>query len=286
MSLENTDPSLQRYLKEVAQYPLISPEREIELSVLIKQGNKDAIAEMTRANLRLVIKIAREYANLGLPLLDLISEGNIGLVKAVKRFDPAKGGKMSTYGAWWIKQAIKRALANQTKTIRLPVHLIDKIAKIRRVSDSMSEALGRDATNDEIAEEVGISAAKVAQLKEAASRPTSLDAPLGEDNDMAFSETICDQRAIDPFGNLHEKDMYDHLNSILENLDERERSIINNRFGLDGAEPITLEEVGAKMGVTRERIRQLQNSALSKMRRAFQGREMMTFSSLAAVAVS
>jgi len=279
MSIEDTDPSLQRYLKEVSQYPLISPQREIELSVLIKKGNKEAIAEMTRANLRLVIKIAREYANLGLPLLDLISEGNIGLVKAVKRFDPSKGGKMSTYGSWWIKQAIKRALANQGKTIRLPIHLIDKIAKIRRVSDSMSEALGREATNDEIAEEIGINAAKVAQLKEVACRPTSLDAPMGEDNDMEFSETICDQNAADPFDNLREKDMYDQLSDLLENLDERERAIISNRFGLDGEDPITLEEVGAKMGVTRERIRQLQNSALNKMRRAFRGKEVVTFSS-------
>jgi len=279
MSIEDTDPSLQRYLKEVSQYPLISPKREIELSVLIKKGDKEAIAEMTRANLRLVIKIAREYANLGLPLLDLISEGNIGLVKAVKRFDPSKGGKMSTYGSWWIKQAIKRALANQSKTIRLPIHLIDKIAKIRRVSESMSEALGREATNDEVAEEVGINAAKVAQLKEVACRPTSLDARIGEDNDMEFSETICDESAIDPFCSLREKDMYDQLTDLLENLDERERSIISNRFGLDGSEPITLEEVGAKMGVTRERIRQLQNSALDKMRRAFRGKEVATFSS-------
>ncbi len=284
MSIEDTDPSLQRYLKEVSQYPLISPQREIELSVLIKKGDKEAIAEMTRANLRLVIKIAREYANLGLPLLDLISEGNIGLVKAVKRFDPAKGGKMSTYGSWWIKQAIKRALANQSKTIRLPIHLVDKIAKIRRVSDSMSEALGREATNEEVAEEIGINAAKVAQLKEVASRPTSLNARLGEENEMEFSETICDENAIDPFDNLREKDMHDQLQDLLEHLDERERSIINNRFGLDGAEPITLEEVGAKMGVTRERIRQLQNSALDKMRRAFKGKELVAFSSFTAVA--
>lgn len=283
MLIEETDPSLQRYLKEVAQYPLISPQREIELSVLIKKGDKEAIAEMTRANLRLVIKIAREYANLGLPLLDLISEGNIGLVKAVKRFDPAKGGKMSTYGSWWIKQAIKRALANQSKTIRLPIHLVDKIAKIRRVGDSMAEALGRDATNEEIAEEVGISAAKVAQLKEAACRPTSLDAPMGEDNEMEFSETVCDMNAIDPFGQLREKDMHAQLCDLLDSLDERERVIINNRFGLDGSDPITLEEVGEKMGVTRERIRQLQNSALTKMRRAFRGKEVVTFSSFVTV---
>ena len=280
MSIENTDPSLQRYLKEVSQYPLISSQREIELAALIKKGDKQAVAELVRSNLRLVVKIAREYANLGLPLLDLISEGNIGLVKAVSRFDPAKGGKMSTYGAWWIKQSIKRALANQSKTIRLPVHLVDKIAKIRRVSDSMSEALGREATNDEIAEEIGMKVSKIAEIKLAACRPTSLDAPVSDDNGMEFSETISDELAFNPFDELREKDTYDQLHEVLEQLDERERSILSNRFGLHGGEPITLEEVGAKMGVTRERIRQLQNNALAKMKRAFNGKEMVGFSSL------
>lgn len=270
-SFENSDPSLQKYLQEISQYPLISSKREIELADLIKKGDKNAYAEMVRANLRLVVKIAREFANFGLPLLDLISEGNIGLMKAVKRFDPTKGGKLSTYGSWWIKQSIKRALANQSKTIRLPIHLVDKIAKIRRVGDGLSETLGREATNEEIAEEIGMLPSKVAQLKMSAIRPTSLDAPMGNDGSTELSEIIGDEMAFDPFEQLNEKDMHAELADLLNQLDERERTIINSRFGLDGAEPITLEEVGEKMGVTRERIRQLQNTALSKMRRAFQG---------------
>lgn len=277
MSFEDSDPTLQRYLKEIAQYPLITTKREIELAALIKKGDKQASTELIRANLRLVIKIAREYANFGLPLLDLISEGNIGLMKAVERFDPAKGGKLSTYAAWWIKQAIKRALANQSKTIRLPVHLVDKIAKIRRVSEGMSEALGREATDDEIAEEIGISASKVFQLKLSASRPTSLDAPLSDENSTEFSEILSDTTAFNPFEQLREKDKGEDLEEVLAKLDERERCIIDSRFGLNGAEPITLEEVGAKMGVTRERIRQLQNLALKKMKRALQGKEEPSF---------
>jgi RNA polymerase primary sigma factor len=275
-SSENADPSLQKYLYEISQYPLISTQREIELATLIKKGDKAAYAELVRANLRLVVKIARDFANVGLPLLDLISEGNIGLMKAVKRFDPAKGGKMSTYGSWWIKQSIKRALANQSKTIRLPIHLVDKLAKIRRVGDGLAEALGREATNEEIAEEVGILPSKVAQLKMSAVRPASLDAPLSDDGTTELSEIVGDELAFNPFDQLNEKDMHDEFSKLLGQLDDRERAILNSRFGLDGSEPITLEEVGKKMGVTRERIRQLQNMALSKLRRAFQGGDEMS----------
>ena len=274
---ESADPTLQRYMQDISKYPLISTKREIELAARIKKGDKKASTEMVRANLRLVVKIAREYSNFGLPLLDLISEGNIGLMKAVQRFDPSKGGKMSTYGSWWIKQSIKRALANQSKTIRLPVHLVDKIAKIRRVGDSLSEALGREATNEEIGEEIGMRSSKIAQLKMSATRPTSLDAPLNDDSATEFSEIIMDEMACNPFEQLNEKDMHTDLTELLTQLDERERQIINSRFGLDGSDPITLEEVGANMGVTRERIRQLQNTAISKMRRAFQGRGNITF---------
>ena len=273
MSFEDTDSGLQLYLRQIAQYPLLTPAEEIRLAAKIKKGNKAAKVEMIRANLRLVVKIARDYANLGLPLLDLISEGNIGLVKAVERFDPAKGGKLSTYGSWWIKQSIKRALANQGKTIRLPVHLVDKIAKIRRVGAGLSDELGREATDEEIAEEVGMNAAKVTKLKQASIRPSSLDAPVGDDDSSEFGDLVGDEMAVDPFEQLRDKNMQEEVGDLLDQLDDRERKIINARFGLDGAEPITLEEVGVKFGVTRERIRQLQNIALGKMRRALSKRE-------------
>jgi RNA polymerase primary sigma factor len=280
MSYEDSDAGFQHYLRQIAQYPLLSPAEEITLAAKISKGDKNAKEQMIRANLRLVVKIARDYANLGLPLMDLISEGNIGLVKAVERFDPSKGGKLSTYGAWWIKQSIKRALANQGKTIRLPVHLVDKIAKIRRVGTSLSDELGREATDEEIAEEIGMKASKVSRLKQAAIRPASLDAPVGDEDSTEFGELVGDEAAVDPFENLSEKNLQLELGDLIDQLDERERKIISARFGLDGDEPITLEEVGEKFGVTRERIRQLQNIALSKMRRALAKREKMHNSEL------
>src|SRR5271156_264555 len=165
MAGEDSDTGIKIYLREIGQIPLLTPEQEIELAAKIKKGDKEARAMMIRANLRLVVKIAHDYNNLGLPLLDLISEGNIGLMKAVERFDPAKGGKLSTYAAWWIKQSIKRALANQAKTIRLPVHLVDKISKMRRAAMKLSEQLGREPTDQELADVLGITRAKVAQLR-------------------------------------------------------------------------------------------------------------------------
>jgi RNA polymerase primary sigma factor len=273
MNYEDSDSGFQLYLRQIAQYPLLTPAQEITLAAKIKKGDKAATDEMIRGNLRLVVKIARDYANLGLPLLDLISEGNIGLMKAVERFDPAKGGKLSTYGSWWIKQSIKRALANQGKTIRLPVHLVDKIAKIRRVGAGLSDELGREATDEEIAEEVGMDAGKVTLLKQAAIRPASLDAPLGDEDSTEFGEMVGDVAAVDPFENLSDKNMQLEVVDLLGQLDEREHRIIAARFGLDGNDPITLEEVGVKFGVTRERIRQLQNIALSKMRKALAKRE-------------
>lgn len=275
MSYEDSDSGFQHYLRQIAQYPLLTPAQEVSLSAKIRRGDRKAKEQMIRANLRLVVKIARDYANLGLPLMDLISEGNIGLVKAVERFDPSKGGKLSTYGAWWIKQSIKRALANQGKTIRLPVHLVDKIAKIRRVGASLSDELGREATDDEIAEEIGINSAKVSRIKQAAIRPASLDAPVGDEDSTEFGELVGDAAAVDPYENLSEKNLQMELGDLLGQLDEREKRIISARFGLDGQDPITLEEVGEKFGVTRERIRQLQNIALSKMRRALAKREKM-----------
>jgi RNA polymerase primary sigma factor len=273
MALEDIDTGLQLYLRQIGEYPLITVQEEIKLARRIKRGDKEARAIMVRSNLRLVVKIARDYSNFGLPLLDLISEGNIGLMKAVERFDPKKGGKLSTYAAWWIKQSIKRALANQSKTIRLPVHLVDKIAKLRRVSNQMTEELGREPTDEELAEEVGMATAKVAALKSAAIRPTSLDQPLNDEDSTALGDIIGDEEAQDPYEMLRDKDMRDEVGDLLSVLDDRERKIINSRFGLDGQKTKTLEEVGVKFGVTRERIRQLQNIAIRKLRRALHKKE-------------
>jgi RNA polymerase primary sigma factor len=267
--MNETDTGLNRYLREIGRIPLLTPQQEIELAEKIKKGDAAARERMINSNLRLVVTIAHDYANLGLPLLDLISEGNIGLTKAVERFDPAKGAKLSTYAMWWIKQSIKRALANQGKTIRLPVHLVDKIAKVRRVSLQMSDELGREPTDDELGEEIGIAAEKVAVLKSLGIRPASLDAPIGDDDDSTeFGEVIGDEEAQTPFELLRDEDLRNEMEGLLEALDDRERKIISQRFGLEGGKPKTLEDVSKDFGVTRERIRQLQNVALAKLRRA------------------
>src|SRR6266481_389366 len=271
--MNETDTGLNRYLREIGRFPLLTLQEEIELAKKIKKGDTAARERMISANLRLVVTIARDYANLGLPLLDLISEGNIGLTKAVERFEPTKGAKLSTYAMWWIKQAIKRALANQSKTIRVPVHLADKLAKMRRLSLRMSEELGREPTDDELAEEIGISSGKVSQLKTVSIRPASLDAPISDDDSTEFGEIVGDEDAQTPFELLRDKNLRNEVGGLLDVLDDRERKIIFQRFGLDGGKPKTLEEVGKKFGVTRERIRQLQNIALAKLRRALSKKE-------------
>ena len=268
-----SDASLKLYLREISKTPLLTIQDEIDLAERIRNGDADARAHMIRANLRLVVKIAQDYSNYGLPVTDLISEGNIGLMKAVERFDPEKGGKLSTYAAWWIKQSIKRALANQSKTIRLPVHMVDKIAKMRRISAMLAEALGREPTDDELAEEVGLPRRKLAMLRQASQRPTSLDAPINEGEATEYGEVISDERAENPFDTLADKNLHGEIDGLLSVLDERERRIIDERFGLTGKTPMTLEDVGREFGVTRERIRQLQNSALNKMRRALSKKE-------------
>jgi len=261
--------NLQMYLQEIAKTPLLTIEEEVALAERIHKGDMAAREHMIKANLRLVVKIAMDYKDFGLPLLDLISEGNIGLVKAVERFDPAKGGKLSTYAAWWIKQSIKRALANQSKTISLPVHLVDKIAKMRRTANALTEELGREPTDEEIARELQIPTAKVAHLRSVSVRPASLDAPVGEDSDSAsFGEIIGDENAINPFDSLRDRSQNSDLHEMINSLDHREAEIIRLRFGLEGREPLTLEEVGRHFHVTRERIRQLEYLALNKMRRA------------------
>jgi RNA polymerase primary sigma factor len=261
--------NLQLYLQEIGKTPLLTIDEEIALAKRIRRGDKVARDHMISANLRLVVKIAMDYKDFGLPLLDLISEGNIGLIKAVERFDPRKGGKLSTYAAWWIKQSIKRALANQSKTIRLPVHLVDKISKMRRTAMALTEQLGREPTDEELAIELQIPTSKVAHLKSVSVRPASLDAPVGEDSDSGtFGDLVGDENAVDPYESLSERTRYQALKDMVDSLDEREAEIIRLRFGLEGRDELTLEEVGQRFHVTRERIRQLEYLAISKMRRA------------------
>jgi RNA polymerase primary sigma factor len=264
----DSDSSMRFYLREISRTPLLTIEEETELAERIKRGDQEARDHMIRANLRLVVKIAGDYSGYGVPMSDLVSEGNIGLMKAVERFDPEKGGKLSTYAAWWIKQSIKRSLANQSKTIRLPVHMVDKIARMRRIASMLTEALGREPTDDELATELGLPRQKVAMLKQAALRPTSLDAPVNEGEATEYGDIIGDEAASNPLDRLVDSDLQDQLGDLLGILDERERRIIDGRFGLNGLKPMLLEDVGREFGVSRERIRQIQNSALTKMRRA------------------
>ena len=269
------DTAIKLYLREIGQVKLLTPQEEIDLAARIKKGDKKAREQMIKANLRLVVKIARDYEGIGLPLLDLISEGNIGLMKAVERFDPAKGGKLSTYGSWWIKQSIKRALANQSKTIRLPVHLVDKISKMRRTAMRLQEELGREPTDDELGMELGITATRVAQMRMAAIRPASLDAPIGDEDSNNFAEVVEDESADTPYEQLEEKTVTRMLQEMVKTLDPREATILRARFGLDGGAQKTLEEVGQKFGVTRERVRQIQNIALKKLRKMIEKMEAM-----------
>jgi RNA polymerase primary sigma factor len=271
--MNESDTGLSRYLREIGRVPLLTPQQEIDLAAKIKEGDAEAREQMILSNLRLVVTIAHDYVNLGLPLLDLISEGNIGLTKAVERFDPAKGAKLSTYAMWWIKQSIKRALGNQSKMIRLPVHLVDKIAKVRRVSLQMSDELGREPTDDELGEEIGVAGEKVASLKSLGIRPASLDAPIGDDDSGDYGALVGDENASTPFELLRDKNLLGEMSGLIALLDSRERKIISERFGLDGGKPKTLEDIGKDFGITRERIRQLQNSAVAKLRHALSKRE-------------
>src|ERR1051325_9863690 len=213
--------NLQLYLQEIGKTPLLTIEEEVQLAKRIRRGDKAARDHMIKANLRLVVKIAMDYKDFGLPLLDLISEGNIGLIKAVERFDPQKGGKLSTYAAWWIKQSIKRALANQSKTIRLPVHLVDKISKMRRTAMALTEQLGREPSDEELAAELQIPTSKVAHLKSVSVRPASLDAPIGEEGDSAtFGEIVGDENAVSPLDGLREKNLTNDLHRSEEHTSE------------------------------------------------------------------
>lgn len=261
------DSAIKLYLKEIGQVALLTPEEESALALRVQAGDPEAREQMIKANLRLVVKIAHDYDGLGLPLLDLINEGNIGLMKAVERFDPNKGSKLSTYGAWWIKQAIKRSLANQSKTIRLPVHLVDKISKLRRTASKLQELFGREPTDQELAEEMEMTPRRIARLRNVAVRPASLDSPIQEEESATLADLVSDENAENPYETLEEKTVNGMLKDLVKNLPKREATILDYRFGLSGGPERTLEEVGVYFGVTRERVRQIQNIALAKLRK-------------------
>jgi RNA polymerase primary sigma factor len=263
------------YLREIGKTKLLTPQEEVVLARKIKRGDKKAREEMIKANLRLVVKIAREYEGYGLPLLDLINEGNIGLMKGVERFDPTKGAKLSTYSAWWIKQAIKRALANQGKTIRLPVHVVDKLFHMRKAAIRLQELLGREPSDEELADELDMTVTKVKRFRTASLAPSSLDAPLGDEDSNKISDVVADSKAHTPYEELEEKTNTNLVREVVATLDPREQTILRFRFGLDGEGEKTLEEVGEKFGVTRERIRQIQNIALTKLRKKIEKLDMV-----------
>jgi RNA polymerase primary sigma factor len=261
------------YLREIGQVKLLTPQEEVALARRIRRGDKAARDQMITANLRLVVKMAREYQGLGLPLLDLINEGNIGLMKGVERFDPRKGAKLSSYASWWIKQAIRRALSNTSKTIRLPVHVMDKLAQVRKAEARLHEALDREPTDEEVAADLRLNVRRIRQYREASRAPVSLDSPVSLDDATTIAEHVADASAAAPFEELVKSNDHALVKEVLATLDKRESRILAMRFGLDDGQPKTLEEVGARLGVTRERIRQIQEQALQKMRVKFEKRD-------------
>jgi RNA polymerase primary sigma factor len=264
--MSDNDKTIRIYLREIGEVPLLTQAEEVALAARIRKGEEAARQHMIRANLRLVVKIAQDYARYGLPLLDLISEGNIGLIKAVERFDPNKGGKLSTYAAWWIKQGIKRALANQSKTIRLPAHLVDKISRMRKAERKLTEVFGREPTPEEIAHELDVPVSTVNHWTTVAIKPASLDAPIGDEDGGTFGEIIGDERMSSPFELIRDRQLLEEVESLMDRLDRREREILKYRFGLRGVPAETLEDVGVRFKVTRERVRQIQNQALLRLR--------------------
>lgn len=262
------------YLREIGQTPLLTPQEELDLARRVQAGDPEAREQMIKANLRLVVKIAREYEGLGVPLLDLISEGNMGLMKGVERFDPDKGAKLSTYAAWWIKQNIRRALDNQSKTVRLPSHVMEKRVQIRGAEAKLQETLGRTPTDHEVARELGLDAGWVRHYRQALISASSFDAPMGNDEESSkLLDVMADPSATSPFDDASSQADNTMVHEVLDTLNAREQEILKLRFGLTGDEERTLEEIGEHFGLTRERIRQIQERALHKLRYRIEQRE-------------
>jgi RNA polymerase primary sigma factor len=257
--------SLQLFLKDIGKVPLLTAAQEVELSKRIERGDHRAKQQMVEANLRLVVSIAKNYRNQGLPFLDLIQEGTIGLVRAAEKFDYRKGFKFSTYATWWIRQAVARALADKARTIRMPVHVVEKLNKIGRVERKLLAELGHDPTADEIARELEIDREEVEQIRRSAQAPISLEKPVGDEEESEFGHFLADQSAAAPDEAAETTMRKETLKRILCALSPRERRVLELRYGLDGQHPRTLDEVGRTFNVTRERVRQIENQSLKKL---------------------
>jgi len=260
-----TTDSLQLFLKDIGKVRLLTAQEEVDLAKRIERGDLDAKQKMVESNLRLVVSIAKNYRNQGLPFLDLIQEGTLGLVRAAEKFDYRKGFKFSTYATWWIRQAIARALADKARTIRIPVHVVEKLNKIGRAERKLVTELGREPTNEEIAEATGIDPEEVDSIKRSAQAPVSLEKPVGDEEESEFGQFIADERAEPPYERAAEILTKEALREALENLSYRERRVLELRYGLGGEHPRTLDEVGRTFNVTRERIRQIENQSLKKL---------------------
>jgi len=260
-----TTDSLQLFLKDIGKVRLLTAQEEVDLAKRIERGDLDAKQKMVESNLRLVVSIAKNYRNQGLPFLDLIQEGTLGLVRAAEKFDYRKGFKFSTYATWWIRQAIARALADKARTIRIPVHVVEKLNKIGRAERKLVTELGREPTSDEIAGVTGIDPDEVGAIKRSAQAPISLEKPVGDEEESEFGQFIADERAESPYDRAVDNLTKEALREALENLSYRERRVLELRYGLGGEHPRTLDEVGRTFNVTRERIRQIENQSLKKL---------------------
>jgi RNA polymerase primary sigma factor len=265
------------YLKEIGRVPLLSAEDEIQLAKRIEDGDEEAKRRLAEANLRLVVSIAKRYVGRGMLFLDLIQEGNMGLIKAVEKFDFNKGFKFSTYATWWIRQAITRAIADQARTIRIPVHMVETINKLIRVSRQLLQELGREPLPEEIAKEMDLSVDKVREIMKIAQEPVSLETPIGEEDDSHLGDFIEDQEALAPADAAAYELLKEQLEDVLDTLTEREENVLRLRFGLDDGRTRTLEEVGKVFGVTRERIRQIEAKALRKLRHPSRSKRLKDF---------
>jgi len=265
LTVEPSLDSLRLYLREIGKVPLLTADQEVYLAKRIERGDMGAKTQMTEANLRLVVSIAKGYLGRGLSFLDLIQEGSLGLIRAVEKFDYRKGYKFSTYATWWIRQAVTRAIADKARTIRIPVHMVEKLNKVVHIERQLVQRLGREPRPDEIAEELEMTTDEVREILRMAQHPISLEKPIGEEEDSELGDFVEDDSAESPFDSASLQLRRSDIENALSSLPERERRVIELRFGLDGAPPCTLEEVGKAFGVTRERIRQIENNTLKRL---------------------